>query len=242
MIALYTISPSQRKPLAAAFGLGLALSLMACNQAQDPISPIAAGGSETPITLEAEAPTLVNEDAPLSKTAAAATYLHFGDRTACNWNPGICQHSGAWWPGYIQNAGGDTWLYAWQSSGPWTNPAGYMPLSMDNPHFHILGLQNAAAEPNPLHTAMRGDWWSWFAVKRGNARVNFDLTQIRVLGNVPVRIWFKTAAGQGLQWSSLAPGHWNLPGATNIQEVHIRAASGKRADIFKIDDLLITPR
>ena len=241
MNASNKIPPAHRKALTGAFGVGLALSMAACNLGQETNSPVGVGAKETPLTQEAPTPTLVNEKGALSKPAAA-TYLHFGDRTACTWNPGICQTSGVWWPGYIQNAGGDTWLYAWQSSGPWTNPLGNQPTSEFNPHFHILGLQNAANEPNPLHTAMRGDWWSWFAVKRGNARVNFDLTQINVLGTVPVIIWFKTAAGQGLQWSRLGPGRWNLPGAANIQEVHIRAASGNRADIFKIDDLQITPR
>lgn len=241
MNMLLKLVPAPNKALVGAMGFSLGLSLVGCNQGQESISPVATGENETPITQEAPTPTLVGSNEQLSKSSAV-TQLHFGDKTACTWNPLICQTSGAWWPGYIQNAGGDTWLYAWQSLGPWTNPIGNQPLSENNPHFHIIGLQNPVAEPNPIHTAMRGDWWSWFGVKRGNARVNFDLTKIRVLGNVPVRIWFKTAAGQGLQWTSLAPGYWNLPGATNIQEVHIRAASGNRADIFKIDDLEISPR
>jgi hypothetical protein len=236
-------SPLTRRILSGTVGIGLSLVLWNCTQGESP-SPAGVPDRESQVTLPAETPTLLSEveAAALGKKSAAATYLHFGDRTACQWNPGICgAYAWAHWPGYIQNAGGSDWIYAWQSRGPWTAPVGNLAPSMDNPHFHINGLAYPAREPNPQHTAMRGNWWTWIAVKRGNARVNFDLTQINVTGS-PVWIGFKAAIGQGYEWRNLGRGRWNLPGATNIQEVHISSASQQSGDAFTMDDLLITPR
>lgn len=223
-----------------ALGLGLTLTLSNCNRADGPLAPTDSQGSQ--VTREALTPTRVDDNESQAKSSAAAVSVHFGDRTACQWNPEICQFSWVFNPGYIQSGGGSNWIYAMQSNGPWTLPVGPESHIETNRHFHIIGLMNPAMEPNPYHTAMRGNWWTWFGVKRNNARVNFDLTQINVLGNVPIRIWFKDSAGNGWQWSSLGPGRWNLPGATNIQEVHISSASGLTADIFRFDDVVITPR
>jgi hypothetical protein len=220
-------------------GLGLALSLSHCNRADDPVAPAA---PEAKVTHEALAPTRAADNPALEKSAGTATYLHFGDKTACTWNPDICKYSMVFWPGYIQSTGAGEWGYVWMSNGPWTEPIGTQPFSELSKHYHILGLADPASEPNPAATAMWGDWWMWVSMQRNSARVNFDLTQINVLGTVPVRIWYKDAAGYGWQWSSLGPGRWNLPGATNIQEVHISSASGAHADRFKIDEIRVTSR
>jgi hypothetical protein len=226
-------------------GLAAAMTLSNCNQADNAVAAVPeTSGSQTRITAEAQPATRVPESrAALEKTAGAATYLHFGDRTACQWNPTICSSSMVFWPGYIQSTGANEWGYVWMSNGPWTAGIGFNePQNEASHHYHIIGLWNPAQEANPAATAMWGNWWMWVTMKRGNAQVNFDLTQINVVSAVPVRIWYKDAAGRGYQWSSLGKGRWNLPGATNIQEVHISSASGAAGDRFIVDDIRVTSR
>ncbi|WP_028980308.1 hypothetical protein [Sporocytophaga myxococcoides] len=169
------------------------------------------------------------------RTEGAATYIHFGDRTSCNWNPNICSNTFVVWPGYIQSTGGSDWGYGWMSSGPGT---AFLPYTTGS-HYHIVGLMDPATEPNPQATSMFGsDWFAYYMQRSGTGRINFDLTQINVTG-VPITLWFKAANGNWYYWASLPKGRWNLPGATNIQEVHIRAASGLSSDHWGIDDILV---
>jgi hypothetical protein len=185
---------------------------------------------------EAQPATLANDE-PNGRTLGDQTYIHFGDKMACQLNPQICENSFVAWPGYLQNTGIGGWGYAWMSSGPRTSfltPA-------EGAHYHINGLADPVAEPNPHVSAMFGYDWFAFYMKRDNARVNFDLTKITVLGSVPITLWFKAANGKWYKWSSLKPGRWNLPGATNIQELHIRAASALKDDKYQFDDILVRP-
>lgn len=169
------------------------------------------------------------------RTAGVATYIHFGDRTSCNWNPNICNNSFVVWPGYIQSTGGSDWGYAWMSNGPGTT---FLPHNTGD-HYHIGGLFDPANEPNPKATSMFGsDWFAFYMQRSGTGRINFDLTQINVTG-VPITLWFKAANGGWYYWANLPKGRWNLPGATNIQELHIRAASGLANDKWSIDDILV---
>lgn len=182
---------------------------------------------------EAQPATLASDE-PNGRTQGDEAYIHFGDKKACEVNPQICTNSFVAWPGYLQETG-NGWGYAWMSAGPRT--AFLTPEAMA--HYHINGLADPVAEPNPCATAMFGYDWFAFYMKRNNARVNFNLTKIRVRGSVPITLWFKAATGKWYRWSSLKPGRWNLPGATNIQELHIRAASGLENDKYSIDDILV---
>lgn len=224
-------------------GMVAALGLSNCNKAESPVANQEV--SQTQPTTEAQPAIRVTDENALSKTAGTTGYLNFQDKTSCQWNPNICSNTFVVWPGYIQQVGGD-WGYVFMSNGPWTGAlgpdAGTSP-SEGSRHFHIMGFLFPASEPNPHATFMAGTDWVYVYMQRsGVGRINFDLTQINILGTVPVRIWFKDAAGHGLQWSSLSPGRWNLPGATNIQEVQISSASGRATDHPEIDDIQVKGR
>jgi hypothetical protein len=182
---------------------------------------------------EAQPATLATDE-PNGRTQGDQAYIHFGDKMACQVNPQICTNSFVAWPGYLQNTGLGEWGYAWMSSGPGTS---FIAPAV-GAHYHIHGLADPVAEPNPRATAMFGYDWFAFYMKKNNARVNFNLTQITV-GNIPITLWFKTSNGGWLRWLSLGPGRWNLPGATNIQELHIRAASGLKDDKYNFDDIRV---
>ncbi len=221
-------------------GIAAILALSNCDKVDQAVSP---EEKSTMQSREAPAPTLITSKTAIAKTAGNTTYLHFGDRTACNWAPDICKNSFTIWPGYIQSTGYNEWGYVWMSTGPWTLPISYdgQGASESSRHYHIVGLFDPATEPNPKASSMFGTDWLWIAMKRGSARVNFDLTEIKNLGTVPIRIWYKDAAGNGWQWSSIGPGWWSL-GAYNIQEVHISSASGLSNDRFSIDDIQVKSR
>ena len=171
-----------------------------------------------------------------ARLSGATTMVHFGDETACTWNPNICDNTFVTWPGYIQNTGYNEWGYAWMSNGPRTNFISYGTGS----HYHIAGFLFPDTEPNPKHTAMFGsDWFAFYMQRSGTGRINFDLTQIKVNGTVPITLWFKAANGSWWYWPSIGPGRWNLPGAANIQEFHVRAASGASGDKYSIDDIRV---
>jgi hypothetical protein len=175
-----------------------------------------------------------NDHVKLEK--GSTVLIHFGDRNACTWNPNICNNTFVVWPGYIQNTGYNEWGYAWMSRGP---GAGFIPYGTGD-HFHIMGFLFPDLEPNPCHTAMFGnDWFAFYMQKNGVGRINFDLTQIKVKGTVPITLWFKAANDTWWYWPSVGPGWWNLPGAGNIKEFHIRAASGLTNDKYSIDDIQV---
>lgn len=171
-----------------------------------------------------------------ARTNGSTTYINFQDKQACTWNPNICNNTFVTWPGYIQNTGYNEWGYAWMSNGPGTNFISYG----TGDHYHIVGLSMPDVQPNPAHTAMFGDdWFAFYMQRNGTGRINFDLTQIKVNGDVPITLWFKAANGSWWYWPSLGPGRWNLPGAANIQEFHIRAASRNPSDKYSIDDIRV---
>ena len=236
----YSINKSLKGFSAGLAGFATVLVLSNCNNADQSVSPEA---KDSPVTREAPAPVAITANSALAKAAGNTTYLHMGDRTACNWAPDICKNSFVIWPGYIQSTGYNEWGYVWMSTGPWTQPIPYdgQGASESARHYHIVGLYDPATEPNPKASSMFGTDWLWIAMKRGSARVNFDLTEIKNLGTVPIRIWYKDAAGNGWQWSSIGPGWWSL-GAMNIQEVHISSASGRSTDRFSIDDIQVKSR
>ena len=164
------------------------------------------------------------------------TYIHFGDETACLWNPNICNNSFVNWPGYIQSTGYREWGYAWMSNGPGTNFISYGTGS----HYHILGLFRPMEEPNPKHSSMFGsDWFGFYMKRNGTGRINFNLTEITVRGTQPITLWFMKSNGYWAYWPSLGPGRWYLPGATNIQEFHVRSASGIATDNYSIDNIQV---
>lgn len=180
--------------------------------------------------------TLLSDNEAVKRESGATTYIHFGDEAACTWNPNICSNTFVTWPGYIQNTGYNEWGYAWMSNGPGTGFISYGTGS----HYHIMGFLMPDLEPNPKHTAMFGtDWFAFYMQRSGTGRINFDLTQIKVNGTVPITLWFKAANGSWWYWPSLGPGRWNLPGAANIQEFHIRAASGSSTAKYSIDDIQV---
>ncbi len=171
-----------------------------------------------------------------ARTSGATTYINFQDEQACTWNPNICENTFVTWPGYIQSTGYSEWGYAWMSDGPGTSFISYG----TGDHYHIMGLAMPEVEANPAHTAMFGsDWFVFYMQRNRSGRINFDLTQIKVNGDVPITLWFKTASGSWRFWRSLGPGRWGLPGATNIQEFHVRAASGASGDNYSIDDIQV---
>jgi hypothetical protein len=223
--------------------MACALSMSGCNQSEAPVT--GQDAKETQKTSEAQPAIRVTEGGTLAKTSGTTGYLTFQDRNSCTYNSNICNNTFVVWPGYIQNVGGD-WGYVYMSNGPWTSaigPNGSPPPSESSRHYHIMGLMDPVAEPNPHASYMFGtDWLYVYMQRSGVGRINFDLTQINILGTVPVRIWYKDAAGYGWQWSSLSPGRWNLPGATNIQEVHISSASGLSGDRPQIDDIQVKGR
>ena len=179
---------------------------------------------------------LLKESGSSHRVNGSTTYIDFEDETACMWNSNICSNTFVTWPGYIQNTGYREWGYAWMSNGPGSNFISYG----TGDHFHIIGLSMPDVEPNPKHTAMFGsDWFAFYMQKNGTGRINFDLTEIKVKGTVPITLYFKTASGSWMYWPSIGPGWWYLPGARNIQEFHIRAASGRSADKYSIDDIQI---
>lgn len=185
---------------------------------------------------KAKKASLITDQAFVKRESGATTYIHFGDETACTWNPNICSNTFVTWPGYIQNTGYNEWGYAWMSNGPGTNFISYGTGS----HYHIMGFLMPEVEPNPKHSAMFGsDWFAFYMQRNGTGRINFNLTQINVSGTVPITLWFKAANGSWWYWPSLGPGRWNLPGAANIQEFHIRAASGLSTDNYSIDDIQV---
>jgi len=243
MKSFHIVKGSLKKMGIGSAAMACALGLSNCNQAESPVSNHEA--TQEKRTSEAQPAVLASESGALAKTAGSTGYLTFQDRTSCNWNPNICSNSFVVWPGYIQNVGGD-WGYVFMSNGPWTSVlgpnAGTSP-SEGSRHFHIMGLMDPKLEPTPHATFMFGtDWMYVYMQRSGVGRINFDLTQINILGTVPVRIWYKDANGYGWQWSSLPPGRWNLPGATNIQEVDISSASGRSTDQPEIDDIQVTGR
>ncbi len=188
------------------------------------------------IAIEAEQATLATSGSSTMKIDGTKTYINFSDKTACQWTPSICSSSFVVWPGYIQYTGGyNEFGYAWMSYGP---NKGFISYNTGS-HYHILGLFSPADEPNPAATAMFGTDWFAFYMQNDAGRINFDLTQINVRGTVPITLWFKTATGSWMYWRSLNPGRWNLPGATNIQELHIRATSADANDKYSIDDILV---
>ena len=188
------------------------------------------------LNAQAAAKALAATDEEGARANGSATYINFQDEQACTWNPDICENTFVTWPGYIQNTGYREWGYAWMSNGPGTNFISYGTSS----HYHIMGLAMPEVEANPAHTAMFGsDWFAFYMQRSGSGRINFDLTQIKVNGNVPITLWFKAANGSWWYWRSLGPGRWNLPGATNIQEFHVRAASGASGDNYSIDDIRV---
>ena len=172
-----------------------------------------------------------------SSATDSDTYLHFSDPDSCIWNPYICSSSFVAWPGYIQNLGGSTWGYVWMSHGPGGNliPHG------TTKHYHIVGMFDPSVEPNPKHSAMFGNEWLAVVMKRDGALTNFDLTEIKVKEHVPIQLWFKDHANRWWYWRSIAQGWWALPGALNIQEVHITSASRRSADRYSVDDIKVAP-
>ena len=174
-----------------------------------------------------------------SRTEGPTTYIHFGDEFSCLWNANICANTFVTWPGYIQNTAYGEWGYAWMSQGPGSS----FISNGTRDHYHIIGLSMPDIEPNPKHTAMFGDdWLAYYMQRSGHGRINFDLTEIKVKGTVPITLYFKTASGGWMYWPSIGPGWWHLPGATNIQEFHIRAASALPEDKYSIDDIQVKGR
>jgi len=171
-----------------------------------------------------------------ARTNGSTTYINFQDEQACTWNPDICTNTFVMWPGYIQKTGYNEWGYAWMSNGPGTSFISYG----TGDHYHIMGLAMPEVEANPAHTAMFGsDWFAFYMQRSGFGRINFDLTQIKVNGDVPITLWFKAANGSWWYWPRINPGRWNLPGATNIQEFHVRAVSAAPGDNYSIDDIRV---
>lgn len=186
--------------------------------------------------IEAEKIKKMEDFGSMARIDGSTAYIHFNDENSCLWNPGICANTFVVWPGYIQNTGNRAWGYAWMSNGPGTN----FISNGTGSHYHIAGLSSPDIEPNPKHTAMLGtDWFAFYMQKSGNGRINFDLTEIKVKGTVPITLYFKTAGGSWMYWPSIGPGWWYLPGATSIQEFHIRATSGTSSDKYSIDDIQV---
>jgi hypothetical protein len=142
------------------------------------------------------------------------------------------------WPGYIQNMGGSTWGYVWMSHGP----GGELISHGTSKHYHIVGMFDSSVEPNPKHSAMFGNEWLAVVMKKNGNLTNFDLTEIKVKEDVPIQLWFKDSANQWWLWSSIGPGWWSLPGAGNIQEVHITSASRNSSDKYSVDDIRVNAR
>ncbi|GEM_PF-2643355 len=175
-------------------------------------------------------------DESSARVAGPTTYIHFGDEDACIYVPSICSSTFVTWPGYIQSTGYGEWGYAWMSNGPGTNFISYG----TGDHYHISGFAFPEVEPNHKHTAMFGDdWFAFYMQRSGRGRINFDLTEIKVKGDVPITLYFKAADGSWWYWPSIGPGWWSLPGARNIQELHIRAASRNPGDKYSIDDIQV---
>ena len=205
------------------------------------------------VSLAEDAPTLIKIDdnsvvnpslssgviAPSQATAiGTAAYLHFSDPDSCIWNPNICNNSFTLWPGYIQNFGGSTWGYVWMSYGP----GGELIPNGTGKHYHIVGMFNSSIEPNPKHSAMFGNEWLAVVMKNNGGLTNFDLTEIKVKNDTPIQLWFKDAENKWWWWQSIGPGWWSLPGATNIQEVHITSASRNSSDQYSVDDIRVQAR
>lgn len=159
-------------------------------------------------------------------------------------------------PGYQAHLGHGIWMPIWLSKGP----IGAGPLGN---HYHIVwdemcseyddndiiyGQQTGSKcvpveeipNLNRYHVAMFGnEWLKGRAGKVGGFTYNIDLTRIRVKGSVPITLMFKNANGNWFMWHSINPGYWNLPGALNIQEFHIRATSNDPFDSYSIDDIRV---
>jgi len=226
-------------------GMALAISLSNCNNSEQ--SPVSSSEAAPPTTQQAQPAIPMTEGKALGKISGNTTYLNFQDRQSCQWNSNICKNTFVVWPGYIQSTGYNEWGYVWMSNGPGTGPLPYIAPKTPTPsessyHYHIGGLLHPATEPNPKASSMSGRDWLWVSLKRNSVRVNFDLTEIKVLGTTSIRLWYKDAYGNGYEWSNLPPGWWYLPGATNIQEAHISSASGLSGDLFQVDDIQVTSR
>lgn len=205
------------------------------------------------VSLAKEAPVLMTKEKPAvgesspnsaaithfhSTTSGTSAYLHFSDPDSCIWNPNICNNSFAVWPGYIQNMGGSTWGYGWMSHGP----GGELIPHGTGKHYHIVGMFDPSIEPNPKHSAMFGNEWLAIVMKKNGSLTNFDLTEIKVKNDVPIQLWFKDHANQWWFWRNIGPGWWALPGAGNIQEVHITSASRNSSDRYSVDDIKVKAR
>jgi len=205
------------------------------------------------VSLAKEAPVLMTKDNSAvgdsslnsktithfhSTTSRSSPYIHFSDPDSCLWNPNICNNSFAVWPGYIQNMGGSTWGYVWMSHGP----GGELIPHGTSKHYHIVGMFDPSVEPNPKHSAMFGNEWLAVVMKKNGSLTNFDLTEIKVKDDVPIQLWFKDSANQWWWWRSIGSGWWSLPGAGNIQEVHITSASRNSSDRYSVDDIKVNAR
>jgi hypothetical protein len=221
-------------------GITALLALSNCNNAEQTVSPEAESSIHG---QEAPAPKLITGRDAAAKTAGTSTYLHFGDRAACQWNPDICNNSFTIYPGYYQQTGLYEWGQVWMSTGPGSGPIPYdgRGASESSRHYHIMGFIDPKLEPNPRATSMFGTDWLYVTMYRNNTHVNFDLTEIKNLGTVPIQIWYKDAAGKFWYWKSIGPGWWSLY-AYNIQEVHISSTSGLGKDQFIIDDIQVKTR
>jgi hypothetical protein len=209
---------------------------------------------------------LVRAAALLTAVACAVTPVHaaqvnitFSDPDALRLQPDA-DSTFIVWPGYIQNISNSSWAYVWMSKGPGTN---FIPHTDNSAHYHIVwdnfcfnpqtgknGIKVGAVCQTPVpagtpryHASMFGyDWLATYVQASGRGRINFDLLKIRVKGTVPISLWFKDASDRWWFWNSLAPGYWNLPGATNIKEFHIAATSRNANDKYMVDDILVAPR
>lgn len=89
------------------------------------------------------------------------------------------------------------------------------------------------------HEAQQGDTWLAIKGMRGGVRDRINLHRIEVRGDVPVTIWINTRSGWRY-WPSLGKGRWTLPGATDIDEIQIRAASGLHNEPYSVDDIEVS--
>ena len=207
-------------------------------------------------------PTPILREEEKLEGRAYSTNINFGDPLSLSQIPNV-NSTFVFYPGYVALLDGGAFMQVWLSNGPGTNMIGHNPPGK---HYHIswdgfcidfegnetiYGLEtengcipvDKVVDINRYHHSMFGnEWLAALSRKVGEGRKNFDLTRIRVRGSVPITLFFKDNNDNWWFWNSINPGYWHLPGADNIKEFHLRAASGDPGDNYSVDDIRITPR